>query len=53
MSDPTHETVIRNYLVRNTHDFIISDRKVGFGFGVVAADHEGAGGFDVGTDCAG
>ncbi len=22
------------YLVRNTHDFIISDRKVGFGFGV-------------------
>jgi Na+/proline symporter len=26
--------VIRNHLVRNTHDFIISDRKVGFGFGV-------------------
>ncbi|RJF89807.1 sodium:solute symporter [Oleomonas cavernae] len=25
---------IRNRLVRNTHDFIISDRKVGFGFGV-------------------
>jgi len=26
--------IIRSYLVRNTHDFIISDRKVGFGFGV-------------------
>src|SRR5262245_5705406 len=26
--------IIRRYLVRNTHDFIISDRKVGFGFGV-------------------
>ena len=26
--------IIRAYLVRNTHDFIISDRKVGFGFGV-------------------
>ena len=26
--------IIRTYLVRNTHDFIISDRKVGFGFGV-------------------
>lgn len=26
--------IIRQYLVRNTHDFIISDRKVGFGFGV-------------------
>jgi Na+/proline symporter len=25
---------IRAYLVRNTHDFIISNRKVGFGFGV-------------------
>jgi Na+/proline symporter len=26
--------IVRHYLVRNTHDFIISDRKVGFGFGV-------------------
>ncbi|MBZ9989353.1 hypothetical protein LB572_19825 [Mesorhizobium sp. BH1-1-5] len=26
--------VIRRLLVRNTHDFIISDRKIGFGFGV-------------------
>jgi urea-proton symporter len=26
--------IIRNALVRNTHDFIIADRKVGFGFGV-------------------
>jgi Na+/proline symporter len=26
--------IIRSYLVRNTHDFIISNRKVGFGFGV-------------------
>ena len=26
--------IIRAYLVRNTHDFIISNRKVGFGFGV-------------------
>jgi Na+/proline symporter len=26
--------LIRRRLVRNTHDFIISDRKVGFGFGV-------------------
>jgi Na+/proline symporter len=26
--------VVRRYLVRNTHDFIISDRKIGFGFGV-------------------
>ena len=25
---------VRRYLVRNTHDFIISNRKVGFGFGV-------------------
>jgi urea-proton symporter len=26
--------IVRQYLVRNTHDFIISGRKVGFGFGV-------------------
>jgi Na+/proline symporter len=26
--------IVRHYLVRNTHDFIISDRKIGFGFGV-------------------
>ena len=26
--------LVRRRLVRNTHDFIISDRKVGFGFGV-------------------
>jgi urea-proton symporter len=26
--------VIKTALVRNTHDFIIADRKVGFGFGV-------------------
>lgn len=26
--------IIRRLLVRNTHDFIISDRKIGFGFGV-------------------
>ncbi|MGE0237328.1 MAG: sodium:solute symporter [Parvibaculaceae bacterium] len=26
--------IVRHYLVRNTHDFIISNRKVGFGFGV-------------------
>lgn len=26
--------IIRRHLVRNTHDFIISDRKVGFGFAV-------------------
>ena len=25
---------IKTALVRNTHDFIIADRKVGFGFGV-------------------
>ena len=25
---------IKTTLVRNTHDFIIADRKVGFGFGV-------------------
>jgi Na+/proline symporter len=25
---------IKTYLVRNTHDFIIADRRVGFGFGV-------------------
>lgn len=26
--------IVRSKLVRNTHDFIISDRKIGFGFGV-------------------
>jgi urea-proton symporter len=26
--------IIKTALVRNTHDFIIADRKVGFGFGV-------------------
>jgi len=27
---------VRNRLVRNTHDFIASDRKIGFGFGVAS-----------------
>lgn len=26
--------IVRVYLVRNTHDFIIADRRIGFGFGV-------------------
>lgn len=26
--------LVKTYLVRNTHDFIIADRRVGFGFGV-------------------